>query len=331
MKTTKKKIDDLNLQVTFEVVPEDYAEIERKKLSERRRTAEFKGFRKGNVPASLIKKVYGEQILVDSVNEVLGEALDSYVKNNKLHILGEPLTSEDQPEIKWEDGEKMVFKFDMGLSPEINVEAEKTDEVVSYQVTIAAKDKEEMAKNLEKFYKEQKKEEKTAEEIDKEVTERLESSLKQEAEWRMTKEIRDHFIQKADIKLPEDFLKRWLYFANNGKISKEEIEKEFEGFVQDFKWQLVRGYFMKKFNFEITRKDLEDAADAYVAYQYAMYGIGGVSKEIIHQAGQEMLADRKEISRIEEQVEEQKVLEKLRESITIKPKKITMAKFRELK
>lgn len=330
MKTVKKQIDDLNLQVTIEVAAEDYAEIERKKLAERRRTAEFKGFRKGNVPASLIKKVYGEQALADSVNEVLGEALDEFIKKNKLNILGEPLTSEKQPEITWEDGQSFKFVFDLGLSPEINIDADKTDEVVSYQVTVAAKDKEEMAKNLEKFYKEQKKE-KTAEEIDKEVTERLESNLKQEAEWRMTKEIREHFINKAGISLPEEFLKRWLYFANGGKVSKEDIEKEFSGFVQDFKWQLVRGYFMKKYNFSISRKDLEDAADAYVAYQYAMYGIGGVSKEIIHQAAQEMLSDRKEISRIEEQVEEQKVLEKLRDSITIKPKKITMAKFRELK
>lgn len=330
MKTVKKQIDDLNLQVTIEVAAEDYAEIERKKLAERRRTAEFKGFRKGNVPASLIKKVYGEQALADSVNEVLGEALDEFIKKNKLNILGEPLTSEKQPEITWEDGQSFKFVFDLGLSPEINIDADKTDEVVSYQVTVAAKDKEEMAKNLEKFYKEQKKE-KTAEEIDKEVTERLESNLKQEAEWRMTKEIREHFINKAGISLPEEFLKRWLYFANGGKVSKEDIEKEFAGFVQDFKWQLVRGYFMKKYNFSISRKDLEDAADAYVAYQYAMYGIGGVSKEIIHQAAQEMLSDRKEISRIEEQVEEQKVLEKLRDSITIKPKKITMAKFRELK
>lgn len=330
MKTVKKQIDDLNLQVTIEVAAEDYAEIERKKLAERRRTAEFKGFRKGNVPASLIKKVYGEQALADSVNEVLGEALDEFIKKNKLNILGEPLTSEKQPEITWEDGQSFKFVFDLGLSPEINIDADKTDEVVSYQVTVAAKDKEEMAKNLEKFYKEQKKE-KTAEEIDKEVTERLEANLKQEAEWRMTKEIREHFINKAGISLPEEFLKRWLYFANGGKVSKEDIEKEFAGFVQDFKWQLVRGYFMKKYNFSISRKDLEDAADAYVAYQYAMYGIGGVSKEIIHQAAQEMLSDRKEISRIEEQVEEQKVLEKLRDSITIKPKKITMAKFRELK
>ena len=71
MKVTENKIDNLNLELTLEVAAADYAEIEKKKLAERRRTAEFKGFRKGMVPASLIKRVYGEQALVESVNQVI--------------------------------------------------------------------------------------------------------------------------------------------------------------------------------------------------------------------------------------------------------------------
>ena len=76
MKVKEKKIDDLNRELTIEVAAADYAEIEKKKLADRRRTAEFKGFRKGMVPASLIKRVYGEQALVESVNQVIGQALD---------------------------------------------------------------------------------------------------------------------------------------------------------------------------------------------------------------------------------------------------------------
>ena len=87
MKVLQNKIDDLNLQLTLEVEAADYAEIERKKLAERKRTAEFKGFRKGMVPASLIKKVYGEQCLVEAVNQVIAEGLDKHITENNLHIL----------------------------------------------------------------------------------------------------------------------------------------------------------------------------------------------------------------------------------------------------
>ena len=190
MKVKEKKIDDLNRQLTIEVAAADYAEIEKKKLAERRRTAEFKGFRKGMVPASLIKRVYGEQALVEAVNQVIGQALDKHITDKKLRILGEPLASEKQPQIEWADGNDFTFVFDLGLSPEVNVEVEKTDTVPSYTVSVAAKDKAPMIENMKKYYAEHKEEgqeaktdeAKTDEEIEKEVSERMKNQYQSEAE-----------------------------------------------------------------------------------------------------------------------------------------------------
>jgi len=329
MKVLQNKIDDLNLQLTIEVEAADYAEIERKKLAERRRNAEFKGFRKGMVPASLIKKVYGEQCLVESVNQVIAQALDSHITENKLHILGEPLAAENQPELDWASGNDFSFVFDLGLSPELNFEAEKADTVPSYNVTIAAKDKNSMIENLKKYY-EEKKEEKSDEDIEKEVTERLSSQFKNEAEWRLSKDIRDYFVEKAAVALPEEFLKRWLFTANNGKVTKEDIEKDFAGFVADFKWQLVRGYLMRKYELKIEENDIREAAEAFVTYQYAMYGLGNVPEDMIKEAAVNVLQDQRQVERLAEQVEDQKVLAKLKEVITLKATKISSTKFREL-
>ena len=329
MKVLQNKIDDLNLQLTIEVEAADYAEIERKKLAERRRNAEFKGFRKGMVPASLIKKVYGEQCLVESVNQVIAQALDSHITENKLHILGEPLAAENQPELDWASGNDFSFVFDLGLSPELNFEAEKADTVPSYNVTIAAKDKNSMIENLKKYY-EEKKEEKSDEDIEKEVTERLSSQFKNEAEWRLSKDIRDYFVEKAAVALPEEFLKRWLLTANNGKVTKEDIEKDFAGFVADFKWQLVRGYLMRKYELKIEENDIREAAEAFVTYQYAMYGLGNVPEDMIKEAAVNVLQDQRQVERLAEQVEDQKVLAKLKEVITLKATKISSTKFREL-
>ena len=101
MKIEKKQIDDLNLQVTLDIAAEDYAAIEKKKLNERLRNTELRGFRKGKAPMSLIQKLYGEQTLVESVNTVVGEELDKLIQDNNLSILGEPLASEDQPKNEW--------------------------------------------------------------------------------------------------------------------------------------------------------------------------------------------------------------------------------------
>ncbi|MBR3499971.1 MAG: hypothetical protein IKO04_01060, partial [Bacteroidales bacterium] len=77
--------------------------------------------------------------------------------------------------------------------------------------------------------------------------------------------------------------------------------------------------------------DIEEAAKAFVTYQYAMYGIGNVPEDMIAEAVKNVLNDRKQIDRLAEQVEDQKVLAKIKETITLKAKKISSEKFRELK
>lgn len=330
MKVSQNKIDDLNLELTVEIEAADYAEIERKKLAERKRNADFKGFRKGMVPLAMIKRVYGEQCLAESVNQVISEALDKHISENKLHVLGEPLSSEKQPEIEWTDGNNFTFVFDIALSPEVNFEVEKKDTVPSYNVTVSADEKGKMTESLKKYY-EEKKEEKSDEDIAKEVDERLSSQYKNESEWRLNKDIREYFVNKAAIELPEAFLKRWLAVANSGKITAEDIEKDFPGFAADFKWQLVRGFLMRKYDFKVEEADIREAAEGMVQYQYAMYGIANVPKEIVDEAVVNMLHDRRQVERLAEQVEDRKVLEKLKGEITLKATKITSDKFRELK
>ena len=186
-----------------------------------------------------------------------------------------------------------------------------------------------MVENLKKYYAE-KKEEKSDEDVEKEVSERLKSEYKNESDWRLGADIRKYFVEKADVKLPEAFLKRWLQ-ATNEKVKPEDLEKEFPGFLADFRWQLVRSEFMKSFGFKIEKADLEEAAKAYITYQYAMYGMGNVPEDIIAGSVKQMLEDRSQIDRLAEQVEDRKVMEKLRELVTLAPKKISSEKFRELK
>jgi len=329
MKVEKKQIDALNLELTLNIEAADYAPAYKKKFSDCKRKADFKGFRKGMVPSSLIERVYGEQILADAVNEAVGTALDNYIKEEKLNILGEPLGSESQPEMEWKNGADFTFVFDVALSPEVSVDVEKDDTVPHYSVTLAAKDKAPVIENLKKYY-EEKKETKTDEEVEAEVTERLKEQYKQEAEWRVSKDIRDYFVNKAGIELPEAFLKRWLFVANQGKFSKEDIEKEFSGFAADFKWQMVRGKLMEKFGIKISQDDITKAAQDYVAYQYAMYGMANLPAELLTNAVNSVLSDSKQLDRLVEQVEDTKVIDKIKETITLKSQKISATKFREL-
>ena len=329
MKLTKTNSDKLTVELTMVIAPEDYAAASRKRLAECRRKADFKGFRKGNVPASLVKKVYGQQILADAINETIGKGLQQFIDDEKLHILGEPLSSANQPEVNWVDGEEFTFVFDLALTPGVSVEVSKDDEVPQYSGPVSAKEKSEMADNLKKYYEAQKVE-KSDEELEKEAAERFKENYKAEAEWRLTKDIRAFYVAKSGIELPEAFLKRWLLQANEGKVTEEQMEKEFPAFLEDFKWQLVRGFLMKKYDFKITADDLREAATANMKYQYAMYGINEVPEDVISEAVTSMLQDQKQVDRLAEQVEDKKVIEQIKSEIKISSKKISSEKFKAL-
>ena len=91
MKVTKNQIDDLNMTVNIALDKNDWAEPRKKKLNEFRRNAEIRGFRRGMAPMSLIEKIHGGQALGEVVNTLVTDALNKFIEDNKLNVLGEPL------------------------------------------------------------------------------------------------------------------------------------------------------------------------------------------------------------------------------------------------
>ncbi len=152
MKIEQNRIDDLNFELTLTVAAEDYADSRKKRLAEFRKKAEIKGFRKGMVPMSLVEKMYGQNALVDAVNDVISEGLNNYIHENNLRVLGEPLPSEEHIQNEWEAGKEFTFKFDLALNPEVSFELSKEDEVTYYTITVTEAAKKEMRDNLLRQY-----------------------------------------------------------------------------------------------------------------------------------------------------------------------------------
>ena len=152
MKITQNKIDELNIELTLEIAGEDYAAKKKHRQNDFRRKAEIKGFRKGMVPMGLIEKMYGQSALVDAVNDVIADSLNGFIKDNDLKVIGEPLPAENQPATEWKDGNDFTFKFDIALSPKIDFELDKKDEVPYYTINITDAAKEEMKNNLLRQY-----------------------------------------------------------------------------------------------------------------------------------------------------------------------------------
>ena len=435
MKLEQNRIDDLNLELALTVTKEDYSDSRKKRLNDYRKKAEIKGFRKGMVPMSLIEKMYGQQALVDAVNDIIADGLDNFIKENDLKVLGEPLPSEDTPHNEWVDGNDFNFKFDLAQNPEVSFELSKEDEVVYYTVTVTEAAKKDMKNTLLKQYgsledgKKAKEEDfiivdfeqgdmkvegtyvalrnvaeavrgsfvgvkagdvldvnvneafenetdrasmlkvgkdelasldpmfkmtvktvktfvnaplteetfekifgvKTEAEFDAKIEERIRAEYAQEADFRFSKDAKNYLLEKAGLNVAENFLKRWIYVINDGKFTMEDIEKEWDLFIVDYKWQMVRSYLMEKYNVKIEEADLLASAKGFAAYQFAMYGMNNVPDEQLESFAKNILSQEEQGRRILDQVENEKTFAAVREVVTLKKKKISVEKFRELK
>jgi len=170
----------------------------------------------------------------------------------------------------------------------------------------------------------------SSEEFAKMIDERMKSEHENESDYRFMLDARDALIEKAAIALPEEFLKRWLFTANEGKFTMEEIEKDFELFLKDFRWQLIRQYITKEQKLSVTRENLLDHARKIAGYQFAMYGLNNAGQEQIDKYAESLLANEKEGRRIYEKVEEDLVLDYVRSVVSLDKKGVSIEKLREL-
>ena len=136
MKVTKNQVDDLNMNVTIALDKNDWAEPRKKKLNEFRRTADIRGFRRGMAPMGLIEKLHGGQALAEVVNTLVTDALNGFIEENKLNVLGEPLPSEKQSDNNWDNPDEFTFDFDIAVAPELNLTVTADDKIPYYTVTV---------------------------------------------------------------------------------------------------------------------------------------------------------------------------------------------------
>ena len=150
MNITRENIDALNAVVKVEIQKEDYNAKVEQVLSDYRSRANIPGFRPGRVPMGLVKKQYGKAVLIDEVNKLLQENLNKYIQEEKLDILGNPLPKA-QDDINW-DGEEFSFEFELGLSPEFNVDIKGTDAITQYSIVVDDKTIDDQIDNIRKQY-----------------------------------------------------------------------------------------------------------------------------------------------------------------------------------
>lgn len=444
MNISQESNGELTAIIHINLQESDYIDAVNKQLSGYRKKANMPGFRPGMVPIGMIKKMYGNSVMVDEVNKSLSEALNNYIVDNKINVIGNPIpNNEKTTKIDFAKQKDFDFYFDIGIAPELDIKLSKEVKVPYYTIKITdteidkaigdvkirfgedenpevaeagdafqgkfievdtegnlvdggvendgflkygdIKDKtvqnkfvgnkagESITFNLLNAIKDESKvaslinrhdegdvklkadykfeiakivrthEAELGEELYKKIFPSQEIVSEQEFKKALSNDLAKHYqrdvdrqfladtvkelIKIADISLPDEFLKRWLLEGNDKKITKEQVDTQYDNYARTFKWQLLEGELRKE-HAEAMQVKEEEIREKVAAYFQTMGGdeltlqLEGIIDQV--------LSNKDEKQKIFNDIQDEKLIRLFKENITAKKKKVTTEKFIEI-
>ncbi|MFT7229860.1 MAG: trigger factor [Bacteroidia bacterium] len=447
MNVTFEKKDDFNAIISVKITNEDYKENLNKQFKDYRKKAKIPGFRPGTVPIGMVKQMIGKSALFEEVNRLTSEQLYKYLKDNKIDILGQPMTSEEiESETDFDTYGDFTFHFDLGLAPLFDLNIGTKDKLTRYEIELDGKEidtevtnlrrqngkldtveksetendsvvmvmtevdkkgehkdggifeqevtvlpevikskkvkkqlvgvstgdvlelnvfdlfndnemviaqslgiAKDVIPNLNKTFKGKVKEIRRVkeaeldqtffdlvmgpgavaneEEFKKKIEENLGAYYVAEAEKQLEAEINATLDTNHKLSLPDDFLKRWLQGTKPETYKAENIDELYGKESGVLKKQLIREKIAEQENVEVTDEDINQTSFAYTAQMLRQYGLNNPDPAMVQNFEAKNREDKGYLMRIRDVVVDKKVLDKVKELITIKSKKLKVDKF----
>lgn len=135
-------------EVVFEINKEDYAANVEAALKKQRHNVTVPGFRPGNAPMGIIKKMYEKSIIANELDKMVGENMDKFIKDNDIKLVFEPLPVDDKSKMDFDNPDQFVFAYEYALAPEVNIDYAKLPAVVDFKMVPAADERNNYIKQL---------------------------------------------------------------------------------------------------------------------------------------------------------------------------------------
>ena len=138
MNVSMQNVDKVSALLTVNIEKADYQEKVEKLLKKYRQQVNMPGFRKGMVPMSLIKKQFGKSAMAEEVDKLMQDAVNNYIRENKVNMLGMPLPNDEKMQtIDFDTQENFEFVFDIALAPEFKAEVSEQDAIDFYTIAVS--------------------------------------------------------------------------------------------------------------------------------------------------------------------------------------------------
>ena len=168
------------------------------------------------------------------------------------------------------------------------------------------------------------------EEFEQKVEEEIKASYDKDSDYRFSVDAKKKLIKKFNPDLPNEFLKRWLFEVNKEKFTKEDIDKDYDKFVEDLQWQLIKNKIIKEQEIKVEAADVKESAKELARYQFQQYGLFNLGEDHIDNYANEILKKQDDANRLFEKVAEDKVMAFVKEAVKLDEKSISLDDFNKL-
>ncbi|WP_297335488.1 trigger factor [Algoriphagus sp.] len=439
MEITLDKHSANQASIKIKLTEADYQPKVDAKLKDYAKKANIRGFRPGKAPISMVKNMYGTSVLVEEINTLLGESLNTYIKEQPFRILGDPLPVEATEEkIDWKTQKEFDFEYKIGFIENFQLPLDDTIEANQYSIQVDDKLVNETIENLKSQYGESSNPEKAEagdhvygdlklvdgefsktlslplpkvskkfaskfiglskgdvvefegkevkkgewseafglaedelehskgsftftiqninrtteaelnqeffdkifgpDQVDSEegfvqkVRETLQSSYDRESKVFTEEELKKVLVKKANLDLPENFLKEWLLKANEGKVSEEDVEKEFPQYAQQLTWSLISNELAKANEIKAEHEEVIEKTKEMIREQFASSGLGSQMESSMDLFVDNYLKgeEGQNYMNMLTSVQNEKVLNFVKEKVKLTEKVLTIDDFKEL-
>jgi len=134
-------------------------------------------------------------------------------------------------------------------------------------------------------------------------------------------------MDKSDISLPDEFLKRWIKASNEKPITDEQVAQDYESYANSLKWQLIENKIVEQAGIKIGQEDALVKAKQFVVGQYAQYGLPAPDDENLTTHANQILQNNDEAKKIFDLILEERLISYLKETVKLNEKTVSYDDF----
>ncbi|NOX86290.1 MAG: trigger factor [Chlorobi bacterium] len=168
----------------------------------------------------------------------------------------------------------------------------------------------------------------TEEDFRKRLTEDLEKHYAADSENQFVNDAIDEFIKITDLPLPDEFMKRWLVESNEGKITAEQVEQQYESYGKSIRWSLIESKLMEIYGDQakVTEEEIRNEVRKYFIAPGMEYEYNQQVEDVVNN----ILSNPDEKQRIYASLQNKKLSALFKEKLSVQEKEVSPDKFIEI-